>query len=95
MTKQCRDTGGVKTMSDDRLCRWAMLTTMRTLQLSVRKGRPISLPNLLRLFRRRYAERGGNILHARAYRRLEGWYHQHQPFQGTWGSIGRASGGGC
>jgi hypothetical protein len=79
MTRKRRKTG-VKIMTDDRLCRRALLSAMRTLRQSARKGRPISLPNLLRLFQRRCAECGGSIFQARAYQRLENWYRQRQPF---------------
>jgi hypothetical protein len=80
MKKKRREPGGAKTMSDERVCRWAMLTTMRTLRLSVRNGRPISLPNLLRLFQRRCGECAGSILQKRAYHRLKSSYRQRQPF---------------
>lgn len=81
MAQKRQEITGAKTMSDERICRWAMLATMRTLRLSLRKGRPISLPNLLRLFQRRCAERALAGNQARAHHRLESWYRQHQPFQ--------------
>lgn len=57
---------GAKAMTDDRLCRWAALSTIRTFRQSAQNGRPISLPNLLRLFQRRCAARaqGGSPAHA-------------------------------
>jgi hypothetical protein len=37
----------------ERRSRWALLRTWRDLRLSLARGRPITLPNLLRLHRRR------------------------------------------
>jgi len=38
----------------DRAWRWCIVRTLRDLRLSIRRGRPISRPNLERLFCRRW-----------------------------------------
>ena len=43
-------------LSRDRARRWALLCSIRILRQSVLNGRPISLPNLLRFYRRRGSE---------------------------------------
>lgn len=40
-------------LTRERAERWALCRTVRDLRLSVARGRPISLPNLLRLYSRR------------------------------------------
>lgn len=43
----------------DRAWRWCIARTLRDLRLSVRRGRPITRPNLERLFARRWASVAG------------------------------------
>jgi hypothetical protein len=40
----------------DRAWRWCIERTLRDLELSIRRGRPITRPNLERLFCRRWAQ---------------------------------------
>ncbi|MGA2501685.1 MAG: hypothetical protein ABSH20_28430 [Tepidisphaeraceae bacterium] len=47
---------GTRPLTRTRARRWALLWTLRTLRRSVVNGRPISLPNLLRFYRRRGSE---------------------------------------
>ena len=46
-------TSGTRQLRRDRARRWALLCTLRILRRSVLNGRPMSLPNLLRFYRRR------------------------------------------
>lgn len=75
-------------MSAERAMRWAMLSSLRVLRQSVHHRRPMSLPNLLRLFRRRVAmaELSPTNETARVEQGLLEWYRQHQPFRQ--GAIG-------
>ena len=47
---------GTRQLTRARARRWALLCTLRTLRRSVLNGRTISLPNLLRFYRRRGSE---------------------------------------
>jgi hypothetical protein len=58
--------------------RLALLTTVRDLRTSVTAGRPMTLPNCLRLCRRRLA--GGNSDSA-VLELLASIYRKHQPFR--------------
>jgi hypothetical protein len=81
MIKKRHETAGATTMSDERRCRWAMLSAIRRLRQSVEKGRPISLPNVLRLFQRRCAGLNGGNVQAYGRRRIEKMYRRQQPFK--------------
>lgn len=73
----------------ERRRRLALLLAVRELRCSVCWGRPLSLPNVIRLFRRRWAaircrdqtqeqvDSGVN----RAVMRLQAMYFRHQPFR--------------
>lgn len=60
----------------DRAGSLALLRTVHDLRRSVAAGRPMSLPNCLRLCRRRLAAGDSAVLE-----RLEAIYRKHQPFQ--------------
>lgn len=60
--------------------RLAWVRTIRDLRLSVAQGRPISLPNLLRLLQRRFAELDPNFPADRPRDAMRRFYHAHQPF---------------
>lgn len=64
--------------SEYRAVRLALLRTLRDLRRSVIAGRPMTLPNCLRLCRRRLAgkENDSNVL-----RLLASIYRRHQPFR--------------
>lgn len=64
----------------DRLCRLAYLRTLRDLRRSAAAGRPISLPNLLRLHCRRRAAWGLET-GVREAACLREFYWRHQPFR--------------
>jgi hypothetical protein len=69
----------------ERALRWCLLSCLRRLQRSIRRGRTISLPNLLRLHQRQWAELAR---HSRATQQgglhwLAVLYHQEQPFANT------------
>jgi hypothetical protein len=61
--------------SHQRALAWAYARTLRDLRLSIARGRPISLPNLTRL----YARRAGELYDARLGG-LRELYVRHQPF---------------
>lgn len=69
-------------MSAERAIRWAVLSSLRVLRLSIHHRGPMSLPNLLRLFRRRVGIPPGYAADeaARAEGRLAELYLAHQPF---------------
>jgi hypothetical protein len=59
-----------------------MLRTLRTLRMSVAAGRPMSLPNCVRLCRRELAELGGSGDERRvAIDKVISLYRRHQPFR--------------
>ena len=65
-------------LTSERARRWALHRTLRDLRLSAARGRRISLPNLLRLYRRRTASLAipeSDLLQVRAI------YLRDQPFQ--------------
>jgi hypothetical protein len=82
--------------SIQRAWRLAYLKTIRDLRRSVALHRPISLPNLLRLYRRRLASAGLHHLPSAAQRqqrecsRLRELYHRQQPFTVRHGQGDRA-----
>jgi|GEM_PF-1177121 len=41
-------------LSPERAWRWCVMRTMRDMRMAARRGRPMSLPNALRLLRRRW-----------------------------------------
>jgi hypothetical protein len=74
----------------DRLFRAALLSTWRQLRLSVRMGRPITLQNLVRLFRRKASVIADRMPRAEYSRRVDEWrpllvdaYRQRQTFGRT------------
>ena len=71
---------GKDVVNADRHDAWELLRTVRDLRLSVAAGRPMTLPNCLRLCRRRLAAMGG-MEAAVMIEHLEIMYRQHQPFQ--------------
>jgi hypothetical protein len=78
-------------LSPQRARRWCVVRTLRDLRSSVRRGKPITLPNLLRLFDRRW-HRISMMTHARlaprdpmkegdaGRRYLRDYYRRNQPF---------------
>jgi hypothetical protein len=71
---------GKDVVSADRRAVWALLRTVRDLRLSVTAGRPMALPNSLRLCRRRLkpaSRRDTAVLEL-----LAATYRRHQPFRG-------------
>jgi hypothetical protein len=82
-------------MTPRRLRRWALLRTVHDLRISVARRRPITLPNLLRLYRRRIT---ALTLPAPAslaaptpsgLDRLRRLYRRHQPFATRRVPLGR------
>lgn len=65
-------------LSRERAQRWAMARTLRDLRISVRRRRPISLPNVLRLLQRRLAVVGDEGDRHYAVRSLERFYREQQ-----------------
>jgi hypothetical protein len=74
--------------------RWALLSTMRDLRHSVLRRRPITLPNLLRIYRRRCHRASGEadlsgpgddrgVLFEDGQRWLLDLYQHEQPFRQT------------
>lgn len=68
----------------ERRMRLALLRTLRDLRQSVERRRPIALPNLLRLLRRRLGEVDPAPLADAAVQRLADLYKRHQPFSAHW-----------
>ena len=67
-------------LTPQRARQWALFRTLRDLRLSVARGRPITLPNLLRL----YSRRTGALAVASVDRYvLRDTYLLHQPFKST------------
>jgi hypothetical protein len=65
----------------DRAWRWACVRTLRDLRISIERNRPISLPNLLRLYRRRVPDAGWEDGRIEAgLDHLRGVYLRGQPF---------------
>lgn len=62
----------------ERAARWALFRTVRDLRLSVARGRPVSLPNLLRLYCRRTDALG---VHCADLNRIRAIYLLNQPFR--------------
>jgi hypothetical protein len=83
MMQERQEAVGGTTMSDERQCRWAMLYAIRSLRKSVQNGRPISLPNLMRLYQRRCAGGGTGNVQTSGFRRLKNLYRLQQPFRET------------
>ena len=64
--------------------RWALLCTLRVLRGSVLNGRPISLPNLVRFYRRRGSDVMPMLIGGPPDERwLVYLYMTEQPFHGT------------
>ena len=74
-----RDVEGGKD-AGQRAIRLAFLRTLHDLRLSVAAGRPMTLPNCLRLCRRRLETIGDTGAAAIIVGRLAALYRQHQPF---------------
>jgi hypothetical protein len=83
MMQEQRKAARGTTMSAERRCRWAMLCAIRSLRQSVQNGRPISLPNLMRLYQRRCFGGATGNAQASGFRRLKNWYRLQQPFRET------------
>ena len=64
----------------ERRTRLALVRTVRDLRQSVDRRRPIALPNLLRLLRRRLSDVDPAPLADAAVQRLANFYKRHQPF---------------
>ena len=77
-------TSRTRPLTRARARRWALLCTLRILRRSVLNGRPISLPNLLRFYRRRAGDM--ESLHQAGPPDMQ-WlvyiYMSEQPFHGT------------
>ena len=74
-------------LSPERARRWCVLASLRTLRLSVQRGRTMSLPNLLRLYRRQWAEVAAELGVPADADRAAMWltrlYRAEQPFEDT------------
>jgi len=68
---------GKDVVNGDRRAAWALLRTVRDLRLSVAAGRPMTLPNCLRLCRRRLTVGGDAVV----VELLSSIYRRHQPFR--------------
>lgn len=72
---------GAKLGNHDAAARRALKQTLRELHLSAKNGRTMTLPNLLRLYRRRTVGISPTLVHS-GLRRLRALYMRFQPFQG-------------
>ena len=74
--------------ADNRAGKWAMLCTLRVLRESVRRNRPVSLPNLMRVYRRKMAVRRSATPADAGVTVLARLYRAEQPFRTTnWREI--------
>ena len=75
---------GARQLTRARARRWALLCTLRVLRRSVLNGRPISLPNFLRFYRRRGSEMMPMLIGGPPDERwLADFYRAEQPFRET------------
>jgi hypothetical protein len=83
-----------------RVARWCLLTCLRDVRRSLRTSSAISLPNLLRLCRRRWFDAAwcgasGSTFPDEQLRWLAGFYLMEQPFERTnWARCRREAGAG-
>lgn len=71
----------------DRRVRLALLRTVRDLRISIARRRPVTLPNLLRLLRRRLHDVDPSQSPDAAVILLNRLYRHHQPFRAPLGSA--------
>jgi len=83
MDRQANNPVMRETQWPDRLWRYCLLATLHDLKCSVQRRQPISLPNLLRMFRRRCADAAalGAMPISRGLWLLQRLYLREQPFR--------------
>jgi len=77
-----RDTDQPTTITR-RAAETCLTETLNDLKASITAGRPITLPNTIRLCQRRMAAHALSAeLQKSTLKRLNDWYRRHQPFRG-------------